>query len=522
MGNLYLNDSGSMENRIKQTLREWESGPPSDWDSPSDDLWNKIGSEVAPPRRTWLFWKWLISVATVIAVAVLLYFQVKPPMIHEIPGEASTPAIVEKQLPAEKASGHIHTATAKKPNDTSGNLLTKKKSVSLKKNNLKNVGLTPATTVQSSGGNISGLRPKSTVFGDAATDSGGLTTGGNGSTPELQAMAAGTIAALQDTHFETANNYSTRDITTGQEYTPMVPEVKPGVPFGYSMVAPLPLISGKAEAIPTQVTMSVSSTPRAPSGSHFFAGLVLTQNLSFRSIESTRPLNILPPFLRENESPALASEIGFRLGWKPSARFAVSGGLGLYNVGLQAVHQLRIPFDPGRENPAGNNTSESNYSLSVPSAYGDATVEVGLRRPNQQQVAPGQNISLTMKTNLNLRYISIPVSAYYFVSSGRFSVGLKAGLALNVLQQQEFTASAQIMERGLRSRTVTIQPRLEPLEKVIPDLQVGAALWYRPSAGWMLSLEPTYRNSLKPAVNREFFSVSQYAMGIQIGVQKIF
>jgi hypothetical protein len=522
MGNLYWNDADPMENRIRQTLREWESGSPSDWDSPSDDLWNKIGSEATPPRRNWLFWKWLIPVASVITVAVLLYFLVKPPVVQEIPAEESTPAIVEKQVPAEIDAEHTHTTTAKKLNDTSGNLPTKKSTVSLRKNKLKTGGLTPATTVQNSDINVSGLLQKATVGGGATTGSGGLEAGGNGATPELQAMTPATIAALQDTHLETANNASTQDNTSGRELSPIVPAVKLGEPVSYSVVAPLPLNFGIREGIPAEFSMSLGSTRRAASGSRIFAGLVLTQNLSYRTIQSNRPLNILPPFLRENESAALASEMGIKIGWRASSRFAISGGLGLYNVGLQSMHQLRVPFDPGRENPAGNDSFESNYALSVPSAYGDATVEVGLRRPNQQQVPPGQNINLVMKTNLNLRYISIPVNAYYFLSSGRFSAGLKAGLALNILQKQEFTASAQIMERGLRSRTVTVQPRLEPLEQIIPDLQLGAALWYRPVAGWLISMEPTYRNSLKPAVNREFFSVSQYAMGLQIGVQKIF
>jgi hypothetical protein len=127
-----------------------------------------------------------------------------------------------------------------------------------------------------------------------------------------------------------------------------------------------------------------------------------------------------------------------------------------------------------------------------------------------------------MRTHLNLQYISVPVNAYYFPVSGRFSLGLKAGIAFNMLQKQHFSAKTTVMERGLGTRTVTVTPRFDPLEKVIPELHAGAAIWYRPSAGWMVSLEPSYRNSLKPAITREFFSVSQYAFGVQIGVQKFF
>jgi len=290
----------------------------------------------------------------------------------------------------------------------------------------------------------------------------------------------------------------------------------------FSKVSALPLIMKMLDLSPSALVTPSASVRPAPFGGRFFAGLTFAQNLSYRNIQPLRPILIIPPLLEENESASWTAEAGIRIGFRPSSRFAVSGGLGLYNVGLQSRHRFRVSFDPRRELPSGNGSSESNYAFSVPSAYGDATIEIGLRRPNQQQITPGQNIGVLMQTNLNLRYLSIPVNTYYFASSGKLSLGLKAGMALNVLEKQEFTALVQVLERGLGSRTVTVTPRFDPLEKVIPEIQFGAAVWYRPSIGWMLSLEPSYRKSLKPAATREFFSVSQYAWGIQLGLQKFF
>ncbi len=268
---------------------------------------------------------------------------------------------------------------------------------------------------------------------------------------------------------------------------------------------------------------AVSLARRAPKSGHFYAGVMMAPNQTFRQIQSDRPRAQLPAFLRENESSSWTTEFGVRAGWQPHRRIALSIGAGQYSMSLLSRHRFRIPFDPGRERPTGNNNFESNYSLSVPSSYGDANVEVGVQRPGNQPLMPGQFLTVDTRTQTDLRYISLPLTATYFLhSSPRFSVGVKGGVALSVLDKQDFTATSTISLRGLRSRTITVQRQAPDIEKTMADYQLGAALWYRPAPGWTVSVEPSYRHSIGTVLERGDYSVSQYAWGVQMGVQKSF
>ena len=175
-----------------------------------------------------------------------------------------------------------------------------------------------------------------------------------------------------------------------------------------------------------------------------------------------------------------------------------------------------------RERPAGNGNVQGTYNLTVPSAYGDARVEVNVQRPVNQVIPAGQVMVVEMHTDLRIRYITLPLNACFFPVSGRFSAGIKGGVALNFLQEERLSAASRVVTRGLASRTIAVQRGTERTERMVTDYQIGAALWYRPLPGWMLSLEPSFRQSIGPVIERELFNVSQYAWGVQVGVQKIF
>lgn len=522
MGNLYWNDSDPMEKRIRKTLQEWEASPASSWDSPSDDLWEKISTGTTEPKSIWTTRKWWLFPSVSILVAASIFFLIKQPRQLKITRTTSTHTIAAEQSSSNEQVNTVEILNtgksfeAKGPHASDITLIIPKKEFSENSPGLEitdAISKTPQTPYLGLALNYNDI---------AGRFSGGIPVGqlnlnepNSAITPVVTPEKGGSESDMQ-VGPDNNNAISNRE-KTPQDSGNTIPGLS-----DFSIVSPLPITSEMLEFSSAAFKPSAPTMRRAPSDSRIFAGITFAQNLGYRNIQSNRPFNILPPFLRENESASWTTEMGIRIGFRPSSRFALSGGMSLYNVGLQSQFRIRVQFDPGRENPSGNDNSESNYALSVPSAYGDATVEVGLRRPNHQQITPGQNISVEMRTHLNLQYISVPVNAYYFPVSGRFSLGLKAGIAFNMLQKQQFSAKTTVMERGLGTRTVTVTPRFDPLEKVIPELHVGAAIWYRPSAGWMVSLEPSYRNSLKPAITREFFSVSQYAFGVQIGVQKFF
>lgn len=527
MANLNWNNNDPMENRIRQVMKDWESAPPSGWDTPPDALWHKIAP--APPAGAGLphLWKWIGGglVFSAALTAVVLTIVPAPSKQGTTPMPTVQDTVIGKpyegvlrEFPAqpEAIDPSPGIAQESKPAATTGIA-----------NSVERVAVSP-------------LRLAAPAAAKRDGDNGLADDPAARKIDELlinesvvQATSEADAVLLPETNLtETTDMVASESEMAGLQMTetpaPFQEQSGEGA-LATRSFSPAPALEAASVSFLASGSLAESQLEwlrghirRAPGPGRFFAGVLMSPNHTFRRIQSSRPVNQLPAFLRDNEFASWTTEFGLRAGWKPGRRFALSTGLSLYNMGQQSLHRFRVPYDPVRERPLGNNNFAGTYSLAVPSAYGDADVEVSVQRPGSQAIAAGQVIVVEMRTDMQIQYVTLPLHAYYFVHSGRWSAGVKGGVALNFMREQRFTATARIFQRGLLSRTVAVQHTPERTNRMIPDYQVGGALWYRPHPGWMLSFEPSFRQSLRPVVEREAYSVSQYAWGLQVGVQKIF
>lgn len=513
MKNIYHNDSDPLENNIRRTVREWEEAPPAEWDTPPPALWDKIAAAAPPPAATGIiWWKWLSGAVLVLGLTAgsLWWLNSSSTPEKQTPTAVQTPLMAEQteqpdaelqpeqpSLPETPALAPVQLDDREQVADISNSASSAKASQSSRRKPIPPVSETGKASAHELDVNASAAA--NTQLSDASSSP---------ETTQNRVEERNLLPALSETP-AAAENQSTA--------TPLLASWSPVEALASPLPALLPT-SGQPVAM-----AAVSLAKRAPKSGHFYAGVMMAPNQTFRQIQSDRPRAQLPAFLRENESASWTTEYGVRVGWQPNRRMALSVGAGQYNMSQQSRHRFRIPFDPGRERPTTNNNFESNYNLSVPSSYGDADVVVGVQRPSNQPLLPGQFLNVETRTQINLRYISLPLTATYFLhSSPRLSVGVKGGVALSILDKQDFTATSTISLRGLRSRTITVQRQAPDIEKTMADYQLGAALWYRPAPGWTLSVEPSYRHSIGTVLERGDYSVSQYAWGVQLGVQKSF
>lgn len=513
MENIYHNDSDSVENNIRRSVREWEEAPPAGWDTPSPALWDKIAAATPPPPAATglIWWKWLSGALLVLGVvAGSLWWTYKPST-----PEKQTPTPVQTPLMAEQSE---QPAADPQPESDQQALPETPAAAPVQANELpKRVSSahistrkTPASSIRNAAsGEREGLSKTDNLIQNEEDANAGLPTQNEATRAELPVPASESsqFAALPETQDGAG--------------TPLAEA--PALVL-WSPTAPLESAATELLALPApSVALPASSVKRAPKRGHFYAGVMAAPNETFRRIQSDRPIAQLPAFLKENESATWATEYGVRVGWQPNRRFALSMGVGSYNMSMKTQHRFRVPFDPGRERPIGNNNFESSYNLSVPSSYGDANVEVAVQRPGNQPLIPGQFLTVDTRTQTELRYTNIPLTATYFLhSSPRLSIGIKGGVALSLLDKQDFSATSTISMRGLRTRNITVQRQAPDIQKTMVDYHLGAALWYRPAPGWALCIEPSYRQAAGAAIEYEAYSVSQYAWGVQLGVQKSF
>lgn len=517
MENIYRNDSDSVENNVRRTLREWEESPPSDWDTPPAALWDKIAAATPPPPAATgiVWWKWLCGAVLVLGLTAGSLWWLNSSSTPE----KQTPAAVQTPLMAEK-TGQPDAGLRPEPVQPSlpG---TPAPAPVLQQNDQQQVAHIADHAASTQTPQPTRRKPKPVVsetgqaFADESNNNASATA--NTRFSDVSSPSVTEQTGIGESHLLPVLSETPTAVENPGTATPWLALWSPVE----ALALPLPALLPTSE-LPVAMA-AVSPAKRTPKSGHVYAGLMLASNHTFRQIQSDRPIGQLPAFLRENESASWTTEYGVRVGWQPNRRLALSLGAGQYNMSQQSRHRFRIPFDPGRERPTTNNNFESNYNLSVPSSYGDANVEVGVQRPGNQPLLPGQFLNVETRTQINLRYISLPLTATYFLhTSPRWSVGVKGGVALSVLDKQDFTATSTISLRGLRSRTITVQRQAPDIEKTMADYQLGAALWYRPAPGWTVSVEPTYRHSIGTVLERGDYSVSQYAWGVQLGVQKSF
>lgn len=519
MSNFYWHDKDPYDERIRQTLKEWEEAPPAAWDAPPPGLWDKIAPAAAAKAfaavglAAWL--KWLLGASLVagIAAAGVLYFtqaaQSASPQAPAKP-EIAAPTPLAEQVPAETSTHHQNTPPA----------------AAAKQFNISDHA--PAATSQ----------PASTFIFSASNHAASVSPAPATYEKDISALVTTEAEKTSDQPQEiaplpmTGSNPAEEDAPAQLESAlPIPPPAEDETVLSAAPLAVPALL--EMTAMPVGLSSGLSSSPDNPSAAdfarrarqpaRFYIGAAVAANHTFREITSAvRPVSQLPPYLRDNEFATWTSEWGMKMGWRPAQRLWFGSGLSLYSMGQQSRHVFRIPFDPGRERPGLNGERQGQYNLTVPSAYGDAGVVVSVQRPAGLQVPPGQLLAVHMQTDLHIRYVTLPLSGYYFPLWGRLSAGIKGGVALNFLQEQRLNARTSIAARGLSARIVSVRQSEELVRRAVADYHLGAALWYRPAPGWAIALEPSYRHSLGPVIRREFFNVDQYAWSIQIGVQKFF
>lgn len=526
MGNLHWRNNDPLENQIRQTIQEWESAAPSDWDTPSDALWHKIMPPPLTTKGPFHFWRWIAGGVAVVSIVafIIVYSQPtaknQPPPIqqtglHETGTNAATqpemreaPAIQTESNVAAPISQSIPNVEVK-----TGDALTTRK---------------PKSKVMPKAGPLSATlqkpQPKSLAVTTAKIMESPAMTPPFGATAGQQAKEE--VSTENATAENAPNAAAPATVLPSSENNQPAPE-QDVVPKTFTPVDRLHLSSLSELEVLSAVPAALGATPNkikpVSNGSRFFAGAMISPNRTFRTIQSSRPADELPAYLKENEFAAWTTEFGARVGWAPNRRWAITSGVGIYTMQQQSLHRFRINFDPGRERPVGNGQLAGAYHLTIPSSYGDAYVELRMQRnPNNLPITPGQFINVEMQTNTEIRYVTVPLNAHYFLHAGRWSAGLKGGLALNFLQGQQFSAVSKVGQRGLATRVIAVDRRVENIRKVVPDFQLGAALWYHPHPGWLLSVEPTYRQGLQPVIERPAFNINQYAWGVQLGLQKIF
>lgn len=223
------------------------------------------------------------------------------------------------------------------------------------------------------------------------------------------------------------------------------------------------------------------------------------------------------PLFAGREEFVSSAERGVLLGLQLSPRWRVETGIGRQAFEHRTRQGFRLLYRPDGETSAGGELG-STYALAVPSSYGDAEMEVDLRRDNAPPPLSGLQILGVVRTTQSYRVTTVPVVAAYRINSQRLYVEAKAGLAFNWIEDEGFRADVSLARLDFRLRQVRVRRGFSEAARSTVDAVAGLSVRYETWPGVTFFAEPTVQRSLTPALANENFSTYGRRRSLRLGV----
>ena len=259
-----------------------------------------------------------------------------------------------------------------------------------------------------------------------------------------------------------------------------------------------------------------------PSNSHrpkrFYLNVYASPNFTYRDFNMNRPFPGPGSIDIDAEKGSYSIEWGAKVGMELSRRWRVETGLSFYHVKHKSKITKEFPFMMDNELPESQGELESVYALSVPSSYGSSEVDVSIYRPEGQNIPEGTLLDLTLKNRQDVKFVSIPLLVTYQLSNGPIALGIKGGLAWNKLNKDNIMSNVEADIEGLRARIKERPGPPRQIKKNSVDYILGFEANYQINSQWSVEVEPTYRKTMKPVVDNDFFDTTPFAFGLNAGV----
>ncbi|MDZ4683163.1 MAG: hypothetical protein SGI94_22160 [Saprospiraceae bacterium] len=462
------------ENRLGQTIRDAESDPEAQaWDTPSESVWEGVSGALEEKRRRLPLLLWWGSLAAVVLLTLgglLLVLENKAPVPHPQAekGEVKIPGKGSVSGQAETESTIYPPAPANSETQLQRRLFPRHALVQFEKliDNQSN------TNIDQSIASPNSLQ----TFRNSANDPTALA--------------------------------STQQGKKAMENEPISTNFEPVTPIAMLETA---IVSRIPES------MQFLAIPVKPVGAkiQWWAGVRGGPVYAANAVRTNQPGALL---FRQQETSQWSSERGLNLKMVLPSGWYAQAGLSRYDIRQSASQVFRLRFERAREQQLPSGEWESTFALSVPSSYGDSEAEIDLRRDDSNVLQEGQVLVVETETTQSLQYLSYSIGSGFLKSSGRWMYGAGAGIALNVLQEREFTLTARSRQAGIRLPVTRIRRSFSEASNNTTDLQVSATLGYRISPRWMVGLEPTLRHSLSPVVRHSGFATTTTSAGLQLSV----
>ncbi len=223
--------------------------------------------------------------------------------------------------------------------------------------------------------------------------------------------------------------------------------------------------------------------------------------------------------IKAEETMAIASDFGLRVGYEFNDNWSVYSGIRLENRRSDINYNEILSYQSDIEtmNEEGDFVSQP-WSNMESMAIADGVIQYDLIRSPNAEMEVGDLIPIHMKTSFRERELEIPLVGEFSIKKNKFKLSAKAGLVGNVLLSEgmgEKEISTGLT--GVRIDDAQLLAYQAP-HKFTMDYLVGAGVSYQVKDHWNVFVEPTFEARLGSPTTTKIGSKYQYALGLETGL----
>lgn len=267
-------------------------------------------------------------------------------------------------------------------------------------------------------------------------------------------------------------------------------------------ISPFISFSGKNSKIDGSKILQ-KPTFRTTVQSNFFATIFFSPDIPFSQLrdEDNRYGNIISRELEKSESASFSSTFGIYIDYEVTDKWSLQSGIKYATININKEPEIIYAEH--------NNAGEVKYQINTSVGKG-YILPLFSNNPNV-----GDSL-FTKSTTHSLQYIEIPITAEYYITKGKVSVSLMAGLSANILMCGKITTEVKNGNESEWEKTNEIQG----LKPIYFSGITGIGLDYKIYKNLSLHFSPKISVGLNPINNESIVKSFPRTISFEIGLKR--
>ncbi len=511
-----------MESAFRKIL-ETPSDQDASWETPGDQVWEGIASEIKEPTRKTPFW-WSIAVALVIGIGFgYLLFTVKAH--NDLPTAANGAETIE-----EAAERHNFPTAGLPSVDLKGALEVDPSTNSKKESGSPSFENNPVVSNAEHSAKVVSPKPTKDLLSDNQMKKNNpLTIKKNQERKTSIEPLSWNITQQTSQERLPKNRNTVTPINNIPDNTPTRTQENSSSNQQIAIVSKLP---NKATTLTLKSEMPSLKLVKSPGPppidlprkqTNWYAGLTFAPALQTRTINGTK--KDTKKKLNDKEQPVFTYGTSLKLGYSMSPNWSVETGAGYYRSKVVSSDKKKIVFTNVGEVQSADGSWKGAYDTDLETSYGDLKTDLTLIRSSNTSIDEGEVIFVKIVADQRYHYLQFPLFVKYKIGNQRIKASARAGLVSNFLMHKKIDIQKYPFDDrrvNLGDSATSSYSEKGGMKFSNLDVVLGFGTEISLSSRWSFVLEPTLSKSITALSSKKELKTYPLSANLNVGLNYYF